>query len=364
MKIFKTKKEVNNMNNKLLIILMMTVFMVLSCRGVESILPDQIDLISGETYNQTVLIDGHGYDNMIIENCTFENIEGDGLQIRDVDNIVIRNCIFRDIDGNAIRFRDSGSSNNVSIENNEIYNITHNGILAYETHYNSVITDNLIYNVGTENTASLVGKPHHGIYFQGSNFVIKRNTIYDIINNNGNCISVRSYGSISSNILYGSTKHGISYYSDHPGLDGQLLVENNFIYDNKSRGTNLQTDGNSTNHIGNSIIRFNTIITSDKSCIGVSSGMSDVSVEIYGNILIRTDGSANYVYSIDSASENKNLKHSTDIGFIDFSRRDLHIASSSSAIDFAVGLTSYPSTDIDGDYRSSTTLDVGADERN
>lgn len=347
-----------------LIIISFIVASLFSCKKDDTIAPSQTNLINGETFNQTLLVDGHDYDNLIIENCTFENIDGDGLQIRDVDNLIIRNCIFKDIDGNAIRFRNSGSSNEVSIENNEIYNITHNGILSYETHENTTINDNLIYNIGTDGSGSLAGSPHHGIYFQGPNFLIENNTIYDVINNNGNCISIRSYGTIRSNKLYGATKHGISYYSDHPGLDGLLLVENNFIYDNSSRGSNLQTDGNSENHIGSAIIRFNTIITTNKSCIGVSSDMSDLSVEAYGNILIRTDNGTNYIDSSDPVTQNQNLQSSTDIGFVNFNLRDLHITASSSAIDFAVGLTNYPLLDIDGDTRNSTSLDAGADEKN
>lgn len=349
------------MNNIFLLALLLALF---SCNGDDPISPEPTNSFCDETFHETVLIDGHTYDSLIIKNCVFENIDGDGLQIRNVDNLIIKNCVFKNIDGNAIRFRNSGASNNVSIENNEIYNITHNGILSYETHFNSKIIENLIYNVGTDGTSSLAGSPHHGIYFQGPNFNIENNTIYDVINNNGNCISVRSYGTISSNTLHGATKHGISYYSDHPGMDGQLLIENNFIYDNSSRGANLQTDGNPSNHIGNTIIRFNTMITSNKSCIGVSSGMSDISVEAYGNILIRTDAGTNYIYSDDPVSESKNLQSSSDIGFVNFIGRDLHITSSSNAINFAVGLNTFPPTDIDGDSRFSTKLDAGADDNN
>jgi hypothetical protein len=347
-----------------LILISLIAIVLFSCKKDEPVSPKETNLISGETFNQTVLIDGHDYDNLIIENCTFGNIVGDGLQIRDVDNLIIRNCVFKDINGNAIRFRNSGSSNNVLIENNEIYNITHNGILSYQTHENTIIVGNLIHNIGTDGSSSIAGSPHHGIYFQGPNFLINNNTIYDVINNNGNCISVRSYGIISSNTLYSATKHGVSYYSDHPGLNGQLLVENNFIYDNTSRGTNLQTDGNSSNHIGNAIIRFNTIITSNKSCIGVSSGMSDVAVEAYGNILIRVDAGTNYVESSSPVTQSQNLQNSTDIGFANFSSRDLHITSSSNAVNFAANLVNFPSSDIDGENRSSATLDAGADEIN
>ncbi len=65
----------------------------------------------------------------------FENISGDCLQIRDVDNVVIENCIFRNISGNGIKFRSSGSSNNVKILNNEIYSIGDNCMIAPENQY-------------------------------------------------------------------------------------------------------------------------------------------------------------------------------------------------------------------------------------
>lgn len=335
-----------------------------SCQKDNRIKPQEMVLIDGETFNETVFIDGHTYDGLIIENCIFENIEGDGLQIRDVDNLIIRNCIFRDIEEDAIRFRNSGASNNVQIQNNQIYNIKENGILAYETHSNVSIIDNVIYKVGLDGASSAAGAPHHGIYFQGKNFLISKNTIDDISNNNGNCISVRSYGEISANTLSNATKHGISYYSDHPGEDGTLLVQNNVIYDNGSRGINLNTNGNTSYHIGNSILRFNTLITSNKSCIGVASGMSDVAVEVYGNILIRTDGGSNYVDHADPVSQTQNLETNTGIDFVDFNNRDLHIKTSSSAKGFAVGITDFPLTDIDGDARTANQLDAGADEIN
>ncbi len=61
-------------------------------------------IIENETFNSTVLIDGHDFDGTIIRNCVFEDIDGDGLQIRDVDNLCIENCIFRNINEDATLF--------------------------------------------------------------------------------------------------------------------------------------------------------------------------------------------------------------------------------------------------------------------
>lgn len=173
--IFLIKKDMNT--TPFLLLSICTLFLV-ACNKDE--IEDEINtpsntvLISDITFNSTLLVDGHQYDSLIIENCTFEDIEGDGLQISDVDHLIVRNCVFKNINGNAIRFRNSGSSNFVSIANNEIYNISLNGILAYETHENTVIENNTIHNVGTELASSLNGAPHHGIYFQGPNFLIEK----------------------------------------------------------------------------------------------------------------------------------------------------------------------------------------------
>jgi len=347
---------------KNILLLLGFLLLVGSCNKEKINEPKETKLISGETFNETVLIDGHKYDGLIIENCIFEDIDGDGLQIRDVTNLTIKNCTFREIGADAIRFRNSGSSDNVLIQNNLIYNIQGNGILAYETHYNTIIKENTIYNVGLESLSSASGAPQHGIYFQGKNFFITQNVIYDVINQNGNCISVRSYGKISRNTLYNADKHGISYYSDHPGVDETLIIENNIIYNNGKRGINLNTNGNPNNHIGNAILRFNTIIVSSLSAINISTGMSDVSIELYGNILVRTDGNFNIIEHFDPITSNFNLTSDSDIGFLDFNARNLHIKPTSTAKNYATGVTSFPLTDFDGENRTSVELDAGADE--
>jgi len=319
-------------------------------------------LIEGQTFRSTILIDGHNYDGTIIRNCTFENIDGDGLQIRDVNNLTIENCTFKTITGDAIRFRNSGVSDGVQILNNTIYDIDENGILSPEGHVNCVIKGNLIYNVAKDNLSSLVGAPHHGIYFQGFNVHITENTIYNVLNTDGNGISIRTYGKIDKNRIYNAADHGISYYSDHPGDGKELLIENNFIYDNGSRGIQLSSNGNAGNHIGNAVIRFNSLVSDDKSCVGIDDDLSGVDLVINGNILIRTDGDDLLIYTNLAYLSSNNLLSNEDIGFVNFQERDLHILPSSSAVDFATGVSDFPNTDIDGDVRTSEGLDCGADE--
>ena len=273
----------------------------------------------------------------------------------------IENCTFKNISKNAIRFRNSGASDGVKIVNNNIFNIEENGILASENHINTIIRGNTISNVATNNTSSLLGAPHHGIYFQGFNVHITENEIHDIINPNGNCISIRTYGTISQNKLYHANDHGISYFSDHPSNSQELLIENNFIYDNGKRGIHLSSDGTLENHIKKAVIRFNTIVSSDNSPIGINDNLSDVTIDIIGNIAIRTDGGSTFVFTTLPYQNSANLTSSTDIGFVDFEKRDLHILSSSSATKGANGITNFPTIDFDGEHRT-TDLDIGADE--
>ncbi|NOQ73361.1 MAG: hypothetical protein GQ574_15250 [Crocinitomix sp.] len=345
-------------------ILLILFVVITSCKKNKVIDNLEPGLIENQTFNSTVLIDGHDYDGTVIRNCVFEDIEGDGLQIRDVDDLCIENCTFKSITENAIRFRDSGGSDGVKIMRNTIFDIDHNGILAAENHINATIRENEIYNVGLSKASSLTGHPHHGIYFQGFNVVILENVIHDVINNDGNCISIRTYGRVAKNILYNATDHGISYYSDHPGDNGLLLIENNFIYNNGKRGVNLASNGTTSNHIGEAVVRFNTIVTSDKSPLSANDGLTGVALSFIGNILIRTDGGTEFIYSSLAYTDSHNLTGSGDLGFQDFTNRNLHINAGSVANTFGTGATSSPPDDIDNELRIIGDIDAGADQLN
>lgn len=333
-----------------------------SCKKDKVLDTFQAEDLVGKTFNSTVLIDGHTYDGFVVKNCIFENIDGDALQLRDVNNLLIEDCIFRNITGNAIRFRNSGTSDGVVIRNNKIHTITENGILAPEQHINTLIQGNSIYNVATSNTSSQFGSPHHGIYFQGANVTMLENVIYDVLNNQGNCISIRTYGTISKNKLYGAKDHGISYFSDHPGEGKILLIENNMIYDNGKRGINLASNGTSENHIGRALIRFNTIISSSESPIGINDALTGVTVDVFANITVRTDGGATFIFSALPFNQSHNITSNGDVGFVDFLNRNLHLINSSIAKGAAAGIVDFPLTDWDGDTRLAPNLDVGADE--
>ncbi|MCT4604350.1 MAG: right-handed parallel beta-helix repeat-containing protein [Marinifilum sp.] len=321
-------------------------------------------VIEGQTFTEQMIIDGEENNGLIIRNCTFENTGDHGIIIKNVDDLLIQNCTFRNLKYTAIRFWHDCESNNVIVEDNEIYNIDANGIHSAETHYNTIIRNNKIYDVALEPEYG-----SHGMYFYGKDFLIEGNTVYNVgvQVGKGAGINVRTAGIVRKNKVYNAHKHGISYSCNHPGYNGTLLIENNVVYDNKQRGINIY-DGPDESKIGKAIIRFNTVIsTSNEAPIWINTGgYPNATFEVYANVLINTGGSSVFVKGSSSHPiefESKNLTATNDVGFENFEARDLRIKSSSSAKNYAVGLSDYPKDDINNaDVRKEKSLDAGAYE--
>jgi len=316
-------------------------------------------VIQDSVFTTTLDLVGSSWNNATIKNCTFRNtILSDGLRIANANNITIDSCTFYNIQGNGIWLHSSGISDGIIIKNCTFDSIYGNGILSAEQHINSQILNNQFNWIGLDTVSASQGAPHHGIYFCGNDFLISGNYIRNIYNNNGNCVSVRSNGVVRNNILSDATKNGISYFSDHPNVGNSLLIENNIVY-NCQRGVTVVDGGDS--YVDSAIIRFNTLITNNFMNISIGAGLI-MTNEIYGNILIRKDGSTIYIWAESSYDSTKNVLSNDDIGFIDFLNHDYHITNLSSAFSFATGLTEYPSHDFENDIREFTRLDAGADQ--
>ncbi|MBI9045626.1 MAG: right-handed parallel beta-helix repeat-containing protein [Anaerolineaceae bacterium] len=326
--------------------------------------PEYASVIEGLTFSKTVSIQGAEFDRVIIQNCEFSGINGSGLDLRNVDQVIIRNNIFREIHGNAIDLQGWETTSGIVIENNHIDSIDGNGVFVRENHQNVMIRGNTIQNVGLDHRASWLGMPYHGIYCQGMGCSVEGNWIGTVENPGGNAVTMRSNGKVAGNMLFGASKAGISYYSDHPGLDGLLLIENNFIFDNSHNGIRISSNGETENHIGKVVIRFNTILTREKANIAVKKGTEDIDISIFGNILIREDNNM-FIFNDGRGSiyEDMNLSHNLDVGFADFQARDLHLKLGSFAEQFEVNeIEDFPELDIEGDERDSKSLNVGADQ--
>lgn len=320
-------------------------------------------VIENQIFNETLIIDGHENDSLLIRNCTFENMNEIALVIRTVDHLVIRDCIFRNLKSHAVFLQEGQSSDDIVIEGNEIYNVSGIGIFAGENHINTKCLNNKLYDVALVDEE---GHTPHGIYLCGKNFTITGNTIYKCgsVEGKGLGISVRSCGTISQNKIYEGKASGIGFSSDHPSYGEPLLIENNVIYDNFENAITLYMS-NEYSTLGRVTVRFNTLLSKDKPVVYANSWKSmESELEALGNILIRTDGDSKYIDCSTSNPfvESKNLGCSGNIGFKDFAKRDFRLVPGAEALNFAVGINDFPEFDKENVNRSSSSLDAGAYE--
>lgn len=338
-------------------IIFLFAILLLGCSKEE--IPTSFDDISGQIFEKGLRIDGHEYDGLIIQNCTFKN---KSLNIGDVQNVVVRNCVFENIDENGIKVGFIGEASNIVIEACTFREIGFNGIDSHERAINCTIKDCSFENVALSQVGAAMGQPHHGIYWKGKNVTISGNQFTNGDQPFGNAISVRSSGLIRGNRIEGAVKNGIMYYADHPG-DDSLIIENNFISNSTFYSIILGGNGNTANHNDNVIIRFNSTFQSENESIYIGQEFENTNIEIYGNIFVNSSG--NYYKTFSPVTNtHTNLESSTDVGFIDLTGGDLHISPSSSANGFCNGLTDFPIIDIDGEGRLTNNLDAGADEIN
>ena len=315
-------------------------------------------LLADQSFDIDVRVQGHEFDGLIIDNCTFD---GGELYISDVDSVIVRNCTFMNQKKNGIRVGFGGTASHIIIENCTFQNIGYNGVDSHEDAPDCIIRNNYFEKCGLSDVGSAMGQPHHGIYWKGKNVQIINNEFNANDQNYGNCISHRSSGVIAGNTVYGSKKFGIMYFADHPGGD-TLIIENNFIY-NCANGIGITSPNMPEYHNENVVIRFNSLYDSETYNIYVSEYYEgNTNFFIYGNIVVDPEGE--YLKSFYDVPESNNLFSTSDIGFVDAANGDLHITATSQAINFCVGLAVHPTTDIDGDIRISNSLDAGADERN
>ena len=316
-------------------------------------------LVTGQIFTEGLRVDGHEFDSLVIENCTFE---GKPLTISNADYVIVRNCTFHDIDKLGVWVGVYGEAKNVLIDNCSFENIGGNGIDSHENAPNGTITNCIFKNTALSDIDAAMGQPHHAIYWKGKNVRITQCSFIGGEQEFGNAISVRSSGLISGNRVQGFPKNAITYFSDHPGEDS-LIIENNFLWNN-TYSISLTTNGNEAYFNKNIVIRFNSLIQSENYSIYISNEFKNLTnVFIYGNIIVNpTD---EYFKKFDDYAQfSLNLKSNDDIGFVDMSNGDLHLKNSSIGNGYCDSLTFFPLTDIDGETRIQMNLDAGADEIN
>ncbi|MFK8044107.1 MAG: right-handed parallel beta-helix repeat-containing protein [Crocinitomicaceae bacterium] len=334
------------------------IMLLFSCTKEE--LASSVENIIGQNFDSGLKIDGHQYDGLLIENCTFTN---NSLRLGNVTDVLIRNCTFEDIGFDGIKLGFIGEVSNIIIEDCTFKNIGFNGVDSHERAPNCTIRNCYFENIALSEVGAALAQPHHGIYWKGKNVDINGNTFVNGSQPFGNAISVRSSGKVRNNTIFNPAKNGIMYFANHPGNDS-LIIENNFVVNPNFYSIICASDGNLSNHNENVIIRFNSTSQSENQSIYIAGDFeTTTSIQIYGNLFVNS--TADYFrtfYDIDSIFSN--LTSTTDVGFVNASEGDLHLTSTSAAIGFCDGLGQFPSTDIDGEVRTSINLDAGADERN
>lgn len=323
-------------------------------------LPSSTEYIGGKTFNSGLKIDGHEYDGLIIENCTFTN---KSLRIGNANDIIIRNCTFEDIGFDGIKLGFIGGVSNITIEGCTFKNIGFNGVDSHERAPNCTIRNCYFENIALSEVGAAMAQPHHGIYWKGKNVLITGNTFNTGEQPFGNAISVRSSGKVSENTIINAAKNGVMYFANHPG-DDTLIIENNFIANSHFYSIICGSDGNLSNHNKNVVIRFNSTVQDENESVYISGDFETTTdFQIYGNIFVNSTGDYfRTFYDVDTIHHN--LTSTSDIGFVNMNAGDLHINSSSIANGYCSGLIQFPSLDIDGNLRSSINLDAGADEIN
>jgi hypothetical protein len=68
------------------------VFLILLISCTKEEIPVFFDNIAAQTFETGLRIDGHEYDGLLIENCTFKNKP---LNLGNVQNVIIRNCVLK-----------------------------------------------------------------------------------------------------------------------------------------------------------------------------------------------------------------------------------------------------------------------------
>lgn len=250
-------------------------------------------VIENVVLTDTLKLNGPEWNNTLVRNVTILNTGGDGIFLQNVKNVRIENSTIHDVSGSGIRLSMSGSTSDVQIVDNNIYNIGRNGINAGQRIENGVdhlglkIIGNTVDNTGTSGNGGLL----HGMYIQGSDFLIEGNHITG--STDGNAISVRTSGIIRDNVIEGTGKSGISYFADHmTGPSDTLVIENNIVMDTGNRESRNDIDLLSVpdkgNVVHNFVIRNNTLTDNSGASVGVNRDYASLGIKpvISGNTVV------------------------------------------------------------------------------
>ncbi|MFZ1469509.1 MAG: right-handed parallel beta-helix repeat-containing protein [Paracoccaceae bacterium] len=241
-------------------------------------------VIENLVLTSTLALDGPEWNNTLIRNLTIQNVQGDGIMLRNVENVRIENVTIRDVSGDGIKLSMTGSTTNVIIANSLIENTGGDGINAGHRASDGVDHIGLQILNNTIDTTGLAGSNTglvHGMYIQSSDPRIEGNHILNSTDGNG--ISIRSSGVIRDNFIDTTYKSGISYFADHAaGTSNILLIEDNVVIASGNGDSRSDIDilgvssGNLGNVVGTIIVRDNFLTAEGRDYVSISSNFSNL----------------------------------------------------------------------------------------
>ncbi len=244
------------------------------------------------------------------------------------------------------------------------------------------VTGNLVYNINSYgNPAYGNERSADGIYVDGgTNIVIERNVVHHT--NLGIELASEhagkdtSYITLRNNFIYSNTQAGIAFggYDTHRGSTIGCVIVNNTLYNNFTQGDwgaelYIQYD-TQNNIIKNNIIFANASRRYIESWSAVMSG-NVVDYNLYYAAGGGTDGTwiwKNVTYTTFAAYQQASANDAnglvgTDPLLVGLAAPDLHLQSTSPAINRGQNLAEAGTLDIDGQARiQGGAIDLGADE--
>lgn len=250
-------------------------------------MPEYERIIENVTLDSTLRLTGSEWSNTLVRNVTIENIDGDGVMLRDVENVRLENVTIRNVTGDGIKLSTLGSTSDVVIADSVISGIGEDGINAGQRFEEGVDHPGLQIIGNQISATGLNGGQdglRHGIYVQSTDVEIRDNRISD--SQDGNGISVRSSGIVSGNFVENSNGSGIAYFADHMGSGGTLTIEDNTVeasgYGRGRSDIDLLSVPDMDNLIGQVIVRDNALERGAEG-VRIGQGYDDVAVTIDAN---------------------------------------------------------------------------------
>lgn len=306
-------------------------------------------------------------DNSTITNCTFKNLTQSrpAIAIKETRGVLIENCRFEDLEGDT-KDRDFHAINcgyaghDITIRGCTFINVAADGFQCGNNGDN-------ISNVRIENCTFIITVSRRGenavdIKRCRGPVVIRNNYIegyrschktdqYGCTGGNGPGIVLHNYSTditIEGNVFYDNNM-GIKIIDGKGPVDG-VLIKNNVFYRNLSEGVAAYNNGKDI-HVFN-----NTFVDNGTDNLVLAGGLRNAANK---NNLFAGNGGSTGDYGGEG---NVRIANKADARFKDLSAKDFHLTDGSPAINKGVAIGAV-GNDMDGDDRPHRSgYDAGADE--